>query len=579
VKALSSILLAIATAFFVLAGPQRSQAQDPEGDAAEGTEEASPDEEGWEEDEDESGWEEEEPEEEPFEEPEEEEETGDAEEPADEDDGDEAEDTLGGHTTRLLPSEPDRGEDDHTLLIPPLYLDRRGDTTTSILFPLYFRRSAPQDRQLLIGPYYQRRAFELNVDVVFPFYWSFRGIDYDTWSVPPVYHNRDADGFDWGIAPLIFDGRSDDSVYTVIPPLLTASWANDERAYTFAGPFWRIRKRQKKNWGIFPLLWASSNEVESSFILAPLIFRFADEEKQEALTIVPPFYHRVTEESATWGLAPLLHHMHDEEGSSWTVPPALFHYSKFGEDLRLITPLFGYFDVDDHQTLVTPLYQRYRGETNLDAVAPFFFSYRNPRQHSSSLLIPPLFWHFETPAESTDVLFPLFGRWHERGRYTTFATPLFAHYQNHEEDAAGTWIAPNIQFSHTPESSTFNLHPLVYSTSARTHRHLVLAPIYWDFEDYEDRSRTTIAFPFLWRFRNGSSVTQVAIPTYYRYERDGGVPGWEFHFFPLFAFGSPRPGDHWWSILYGLAGYKRQGRFAKASAFWIPFQVDGPEGD
>ena len=113
------------------------------------------------------------------------------------------------------------------------------------------------------------------------------------------------------------------------------------------------------------------------------------------------------------------------------------------------------------------------------------------------------------------------------------------------------WFFPTIQASHDETSSTFNIHPLLYSTSATTHRHFVLAPLWWDFDDYEDDSRATVVFPFVWRFREQSTVSQLVLNTYYHEYRRGGVPGWEFHFFPFFAYGEPRPGDHWWSIFYG----------------------------
>jgi len=474
---------------------------------------------------------------------------------------------------RPLPESPEDSE----LILPPVYMESRGDVSTTAVFPLYFNRTEPDDEQMLIGPYYRRRGVDVNADVLFPLYWSFRTVDSLTLSIPPFYYHTDDDGQDVGLAPLFFDGRSGDEVYTVIPPLLTASWADEEEAYTLAGPFWRIRDRDELSWGIFPLLWVDDDPLSTDIIGAPLFFHFADHEQEEALTIIPPFYHEVTPDRATWGLAPLLLHSHDEEGTSWTLPPLLSHYSHYAGDTRLVTPLFGWFDVEGDETLVTPLYQRHRGDTELDSVFPLLFSWRDPQQHASALVIPPLFYNYDSPSEETTILFPLFGRWHEPGDYTTWATPLVAHYENEQEDAAGTWVFPNLQLSHTETSTTFNLHPLVYSTSAETHRHLVVAPLYWDFEDYEDDSRITLGFPLLWRFRNGSTVSQLALNTYYHHYREGGVPGWEFHFFPLFAYGEPRPGDHWWSILYGLVGYRRQGSHAEASVFWIPFEVDGPE--
>lgn len=494
----------------------------------------------------------------------------------DEEPDEEPEELPGGTTARLRPLDAPPSPEDSRFLLPPFMMERRGDVRTTALFPFFWEREAPGDSQIVAGPYYRRRSTDLNADVVFPFVWSFRTPDSFTWAVPPVYSHRDEDGYDWGAAPFVFHGRSEDETYTVIPPLLTGSWADEDEAYTFAGPFWRVRSGDNVNWGVFPLLWTRQGDIASHLIAAPFLFRFVDEEDRTVLTVVPPVYHRITPTSAAWGIAPLLLHNHDEGGTAWTVPPLLFHYSRYGQDVRLVTPLFGYFGVGGASTLITPLYQRHRGDTELDAVTPLFFSWRDPREAASALVIPPLVWHFDDPASTTTVVFPFFGRWRERGRYTTWATPLFGHYQSQETDSAGTWIFPSFQFSHTPTSASFNVHPLVYSTSARTHRHLVLAPVYWDFEDYEDDSRATVLFPLFWRFRNGASVTQLAGNTFYRHWRERGEPGWEFHFFPLFAFGVPRPGDHWWSVLYGLAGYRRQGRYARASALWIPFQVDGP---
>ena len=498
-------------------------------------------------------------------------------EEGDEEAGAEAEELAGGTRIWLGPEpEPDEHPEDSELIIPPLYLASSGQVTTRAVFPLFFQRESPDDYQLLAGIYYHRRGLELNADVIFPFFWSFRTVDSTTVAIPPVFYNTDADGFDWAVAPFIFDGRSDDAVYTVIPPLLTVSWADEDSAHTFAGPFWRIRDREEVDWGIFPLLWVSAGGAEESTIAAPLFFRFVDNIDRTALTIVPPVYHRITTEETYWGLAPLFHHWHDEDGTSLTIPPLLFHYSNEEDDTRLITPLFAYLDVDDAETLITPLYQRHRGNYELDSVFPIFWSWRQPQQYASALVIPPLLYTYSSPEKATTIGFPLFGYWHERGVYSTWATPLVAHYESHEDESAGTWVFPNLQFSHTPTSNTINIHPLVYSTSADTHRHFVIAPIYWDFEDYEDDSRITIGFPLLWRFRNGSTVSQLALNTYYHHYREGGVPGWEFHFFPLFAYGEPRPGDHWWSILYGLVGYQRQGAYARMQLFYIPFQVDGP---
>jgi hypothetical protein len=53
------------------------------------------------------------------------------------------------------------------------------------------------------------------------------------------------------------------------------------------------------------------------------------------------------------------------------------------------------------------------------------------------------------------------------------------------------------------------------------------------------------------------------------------VPGgsdWEFHFFPLFSYGQS-PTGHWWNVLYGLAGYTREGATSKMRLVYIPIPL------
>jgi hypothetical protein len=467
--------------------------------------------------------------------------------------------------------------DTHRLVLPPLLIERRGDVRTLAVFPFYFDRRAPEDHQLLAGPYYRRRGREGDADVVFPFFWSFRGATSTAWSVPPVYYRSDADGFDFGIAPLVFTGRSGHKVYTVLPPLLTVSFADAEHAFTLAGPFWRVRSGQDVDWGLFPFAWFFSGASRSTSLVPPFYFRFEDHEAGSALTVVPPVYHRSTADSAYWGVAGLVHHHHDADGSSLTIPPLAFHYARETDgDLRLITPLGGYSDVDGTQTLVTPVYQRHRGDTWFDAVAPLFFAWGDERQQSFNLLIPPLVFHRRTPAATATAVLPFYAHVGERGRFDTWLTPVFGHWRSHTRDASNTWIFPTIQFGHDEVSSTFNIHPLVYSKRGRSGRHLVIAPLYWDFEDATAGTRATVGFPLYWRFRTKDTVSQLALNTYWHERRSRGVRAWEFHFFPFFAFGSDAPGDHWWNVLYGLVGYARSGSYARARVLWLPFQVDGP---
>ena len=55
------------------------------------------------------------------------------------------------------------------------------------------------------------------------------------------------------------------------------------------------------------------------------------------------------------------------------------------------------------------------------------------------------------------------------------------------------------------------------------------------------------------------------------------VPGgidWQFHLLPIFSYGQSPPG-YWWNVLFGLAGYDREGDKSTIKAFWLPITVSG----
>lgn len=480
-----------------------------------------------------------------------------------------------GRTVRWVPKEPPHGENS-ALTLPPVEVARSGRTRTVSVFPFYFSRYSPQDQELFAGLYYRRRSPKLNVDVGFPLYWSIRD-DVDALTIIPPVHYRGGSGFDIGITPLFYHGREKERHYTVIPPLLSAAWRNEASAYTFSTLFWRIRNRQSINWGIFPLLWVKDSPDLDRILAPPFFFRFVDHQERDALTLIPPVYHAISLKSVDWGIAPLLFHSHGEKHTSTTLLP-LFHQYSSEKRWRLLTPLAGYLKDKESESLYALLYIRHRGKTELDAIAPLFWYSREPRMYASSLVAAPILWHFQTPATQTTLVLPFFALHKKAGASTTWATLLAARWQSHTQDASTTWVFPTFQYSQDPSSRTFNVHPLFYSTGARTYRHLVIAPIYWDFENHQEDYRTSIVFPLFWRFRDRATVHQVAGLTYYNEGRRHGLPYWQFHLMPFFAYGEPRPGDHWWTVLYGLLGYQRQGSYARTQFLWLGhIQTDGPE--
>ena len=135
-----------------------------------------------------------------------------------------------------------------------------------------------------------------------------------------------------------------------------------------------------------------------------------------------------------------------------------------------------------------------------------------------------------------------------------------------------TWITPLFQYSHSTTGWSTNLYPVMYLGRSYETSHTVVAPIFWDFAS--PKSRVTVGFPLYWRFADEDSVSQLAANTYYHQRRVGTGLDWEFHFFPAFSYGES-PDGHWWNILYGLAGYTRQGAMTKVRALWIPITLTG----
>jgi hypothetical protein len=480
-------------------------------------------------------------------------------------------------TTRLIPATPPPREGDFVLPIPPLLIERRGSAATTAVFPLFYLREEPGTSELVIPPIYHREGGS-QADVVVPIVWWFRGEGWHTWIVPPVWSHSDPEGHAFGIFPLLATGRRRHSYYHVIPPLLTLSWGDEDEDYLFAGGlFYRLRLRDEERWGVFPLIWFSDTPNEQYQFVAPLYFRHRNARTEQTLHIVPPalFYLSEQPRESFWGIAGLLHHNEGPGFHSTTIPPLLFHWSEEPQTFRLATPLFLYMNERGDETLVTPIYQRYRGATEFDGVIPFFFWIRDPRELSETLVVPPLLAHWASPASANTVVLPFFAHFDEYGRRQTWITPLVAHTRNLEHGDETTWVFPTVQVSRWRDGEAVNIHPFWYHERVPSHRHDVLAPFWFDFEQFERGDRYTVAFPFYWRFREGVTETQLFLTTYFRRRewRNERRWEWEFHFAPLFDCGERSDGEYWWRLLYGLIGWEHRRDHERLWLFYVPIDI------
>jgi len=114
------------------------------------------------------------------------------------------------------------------------------------------------------------------------------------------------------------------------------------------------------------------------------------------------------------------------------------------------------------------------------------------------------------------------------------------------------------------------VHPFLYVGRNALDTHFVLAPFFWDFAT--PKSRSTVAFPVFWRFSDEKEVTQLVGNVYYHEKKLRSGLDWEVHIFPAFSYGET-PNGHWWNVLYGLAGYTRNGTATTVRTLWIPTKL------
>jgi len=539
-----------------------------------------------------------------------------------------------GMTARFAPDRP-RAADDFDLTLPPLFhYHRENHVTTTAVFPAFYLREEPGTSELVIPPLYHREGTD-PFDVLFPLFWWYRGPGHHTWIAGPVWHHEDASSHDFGIAPLVMSGRHEDRYYHVLPPLLSFAWGDaDEDYLSAAALFYRFRNGDSENWGLFPLLWVRNSPAEEYQLVPPLFFRWRNPERNRTVTVVPPFYLHEDPGESWWGIAGLLHHDEGPGFHSTTVPPLLFHFSEEAAtaerpgSMRLSTPLFLYMNERGSTTFVTYLFQHYRGATELDAVMPLFFWTRDPRDRSETLMASPLVWHWSSPAQDNWLVAPFWLHLDDRSRSTTWITPLVGSHTNHETHDETTWVLPTLQVSRWHDGDAVNLHPVWYFEDVPSHRFTVLAPFWWDFEQFDDRTRErrerhargedepesatevesagavddelraevaaedhetgldrdgfgiptqrhtryTVAFPVYYRIVEAETETQIALTTYFRRREwlNEGRWEYEFHGSGLFDFGERSDGEHWWRVLYGLVGWEHRRDHDRLWLFYIP---------
>jgi hypothetical protein len=319
------------------------------------------------------------------------------------------------------------------------------------------------------------------------------------------------------------------------------------------GPACDLRTADEIDFGIAPLYFYGRDDDGEYEVIPPLLHYYEYAENGDSETnLWGPFLWQRDREGEVFNIMPIFWRNWGKNHDNITFFP-LFHYGWEGTSHLLITPLFVEAEGDEGEDLfATWGYARYRGRTELDMVTPLFWWYRDPDIGLDTKLVFPFYYQSLSPRVDDLVLFPFYAHVKRPGiRETTWVTPLFQHGHG-----LSGW--------HT------NIYPIFFMGRDHESTHLVVPPVLWDFAS--PKSRQTVVFPLFFRFADRTSVSQLVLNTYYTEEEVRGGTDWEFHFFPALSFGES-PEGHWWNILYGLAGYTREGTMSKMRALWIPIKL------
>jgi hypothetical protein len=472
--------------------------------------------------------------------------------------------------------------------LPPFYLEHTRGLTPAGAAPsslgarsgvaapkLTLDGKTAEDTESLIGLlYYRRRSPRHDADIVFPLAWHVRDDDSRTFVFGPIAHREATNEHDNWIAPLAFTGARKDGGYFHVPLLLTSSHWGKEGAFTLVGPYFRDRTGSDVDMGVAPFFFHGDNgNIDGG---------------RKSYTLIPPalFYHREREadESSFTVIGPVITH---ENPKRLVFDVAPFFFSIRGkpgtggiaESHTTVFPLFHYGYTPTESLFAVPGYLRRKTQTVSTTVTPLFV-HTTTRSGATSLTtagpILPLYYAYEDKDIGFKArgYFPLYyGDHGNDGR--SLWTPLYARFEKYGVSRT-YWAFPNITVERSVKGWETDIHPIVYLGRSERSSHTVIAPFLWDFAT--PKSRATVAFPFYWRFAEAQNeeVTQVVGNTVYMQKRVTGGLDWQFHLVPLFSYGE-NPAGYFWNVVFGLAGYKRQGNLSQAKAFWIPITLSGSE--
>ena len=143
-----------------------------------------------------------------------------------------------------------RGEHGESTFASPLYSRYRGRTELDMITPFYWSYRDPDiglDEKLLFPFLYSRTSPRESNQAFFPFWGHFEryGVSKSTWITPFFQHTTDLRGWQTNIHPLLYVGRSALDTHFVLAPI-----------------FWDFATPKSRTTVAFPVFWRFSDEKE-----------------------------------------------------------------------------------------------------------------------------------------------------------------------------------------------------------------------------------------------------------------------------------------------------------------------------
>ena len=483
-----------------------------------------------------------------------------------------------------------------TMIFPLLALHDSPRYSVRVLFPFFWRVHDGAETDTALFPlYFRARAPDHGWDGLFPLFVHAYTRTARTTVVGPFWYRARTDGGRGaGLFPLAAYGKKVGKDGKIVrwfgmPGVFADRNDYAGTSHVWAGPFFHFTQPDGYTSGLVPLVFAWRRGTASK-VLSPLFYRQADAARDYALNVLGPFYVGHEGHGHQFGLFPLLMASTHGDGTWRAGVLPLFYGARRHDGSTLLTLLGGYSSYPGgRRVYVGPLYFRHDDKVHSGALFPIAYFGRNQVTGGRTDMVLPLYfdarggdgrqlqaytplvWRYHNVESSTILGLPLFfdvHRYHESR--LTGLLPLFMRSRSEVTRTTSWMIPPLLAWWRTPDDKRQGtdavVFPLVWRFGGRDSSTVVF-PLVWDFKRGE--SRTTVFAPFGAHWRRADGDHTLALNVYYRKGLGPRAGSWYLDVFPLFQVGRPRRHDIEWYFLEGLFGYSRQGRNRNLRLFWV----------